>query len=121
MSDSSNSHEEKGLVERSGEFKAVIDRDRESRSKFKWKGALLDYLEVIKKNPGEAQLAHSRIYSMLTGKGVIEINTEEDARLSRIFKGQKIRQFGFFADKFFGMENTVSQVCLLYTSPSPRD
>jgi len=49
---------------------------------------------------------------------VIEINTEEDARLSRIFKGQKIRQFGFFADKFFGMENTVSQVVRYFHSAS---
>ncbi len=100
------------------EFKAIIDKDREQRSKYKWKGPMLDYLEVVKKDPHVTKLSHERIYDMLMAAGVIEVNVEEDARLSRLFKNQKLRQYGFFSERFYGMEYTVSSIVRYFHSAS---
>lgn len=99
------------------EFQDIIEKDRESRQKQKWTGTFLDYLELVKENPRLADLAHARIYHMMKDAGISEINIEEDARLSRLFKNQKIRHFHFF-DDFYGMEETLSQVVRYFHSAS---
>ncbi|MBL7662096.1 serine protein kinase [bacterium] len=90
------------------EFKSIIEKDRETQKKHQWKGTVLEYLDVIKKNPNLTQLAHSRIYAMIKDMGIDEVNIEEDSRLSRIFKNQSVKNYKFFAERFFGMENTIS-------------
>jgi serine protein kinase len=102
------------------DFRAIIQRDREAREKRRWQGNLLEYLDVIKKEPRLAQLAHARLYGMIHEQGIIEINVEEDARLSRLFKNRKLRQFNFFADEFYGMEETLSAVVRYFHSASLR-
>ena len=101
-----------------GEFRAIIDRDRETRSKYKWKGNLLGYLDLVKKDPDIVKLAHARLYDMLRAKGIHEVDIEQDPRLLRIFKNQKLRTFGFFADRFFGMDNTLSAIVRYFHSAS---
>lgn len=101
-----------------GEFKRIIDADRENRTKYKWQGTALEYLELIKKDPGQTQLAHSRLYNMMTASGVRDINVEEDPRLQRLFKNDKLRVFNFFADEFFGMEKTVASIVRYFHSAS---
>lgn len=91
-------------------FQSIIQKDRETRTKFKWEGSFLEYLELVKENPSIAQLAHSRVYNMVKDAGLEEINTEEDPRLSRLFKNERLLRFNFFAEDFYGMENTVSSV-----------
>ncbi len=102
------------------EFKRIIDSDRETRSKYKWSGSCLEYLENVKNDPGLSQLAHSRIYNMITHVGVQDINVEEDARLQRLFKNEKLRIFNFFAEEFFGMEKTVASIVRYFHSASLR-
>lgn len=92
------------------DFKEIISRDRETRQTQKWKGTLLDYLELVKKDPEIVCLSHGRIYDMIKSAGVEEINTEEDAKLGRLFKNRKLHKFNFFADEFFGMEDTLASV-----------
>lgn len=100
------------------DFKAIIKKDRENRTRRHWSGTLLEYLEKVKQTPTLPLLAHARIYNMITQAGVEEINVEEDARLSRLFKNQKLRKFDFFADEFFGMENTLASVVRYFHSAS---
>lgn len=102
------------------EFRAIIEKDRESREKNQWSGTLLEYLELVKKNPELAQLSHQRIYNMLISPGVAEIDVENDPRLSRIFKNKKLRQYEFFSEDFFGMEDTISHVVRYFHSASLR-
>lgn len=102
----------------SSDFQAIISKDRESRSKFKWRGTLLEYLELVKQDPNVAKLAHARFYEMIRDAGIVEINVEEDARLSRIFKNQKVRTFNFFTEKFYGMEQTLGAVVRYFHSAS---
>ena len=102
------------------EFRAIIDKDRETRVRNHWKGTLIEYLELVKKNPDLTQLSHQRLYQMLTDQGVEEIDVEEDPKLSRIFKNKKLRRYGFFAEDFFGMEETVANVVRYFHSASLR-
>lgn len=102
------------------EYKNIIEKDRETRDKFQWKGTLLEYLDVVRQTPDLTKLAHARIYNMIKDAGIEDINVEEDARLSRLFKNQKLRRFNFFADEFFGMENTLAGAVRYLHSASLR-
>lgn len=99
------------------EFRSIIDRDREQRTKEKWKGTMLEYLEIVKENPDLAKLAHARLYEMIKSSGIVEVNVEEDARLSRIFKNDRLYQYNFFND-FYGMEETVASIVRYFHSAS---
>jgi serine protein kinase len=100
------------------DFKAIIEKDRETRQKSSWKGNMMEYLELIKANPGLHKLAHKRLYDMIVEPGVTEINLEENPRLQRIFKGEKVKVFKFFEEDFYGMEKTVNQIVRYFHSAS---
>jgi serine protein kinase len=102
------------------EFRAIIDKDRETRKRDHWEGTLLEYLELVKQNKELAQLSHQRIYNMMVRPGVEEIDVEEDPKLSRIFKNKRLRRYQFFAEDFFGMENTIANVVRYFHSASLR-
>ena len=113
------SEEQKNATQDTAEdFRAIIQRDRETRESRTWHGTLLDYLDLVKKNPDLSQLAHSRLYNMIRDMGIQEVNVEEDARLARIFKNKKLRVFNFFAEEFYGMEETLAAVVRYFHSAS---
>ena len=101
-----------------GQFREIIEKDREARERFSWSGKVIEYLDVVKEDPSLAQLSHSRLYNMLVAAGVEEINLEDDARLARIYKNQKLRRFAFFAEDFYGMEETINAVVRYFHSAS---
>ncbi len=41
-----------------------------TRKKYDWTGTAIDYLDMVKQDPGLAELAHSRIYKMLRDAGI---------------------------------------------------
>jgi len=100
------------------DFQKLIQEDRETRKKSAWKGTMLEYLEVIRENPGLHKLAHKRLYDMIADRGMVEVDLEQNPRLKRIFKGEKLRVFNFFADEFFGMEKTINQIVRYFHSAS---
>ena len=102
----------------SNEFQKLIQEDRETRKKSTWKGTALEYLEVVRANPGLAKLSHKRLYDMMVERGVMEVDLEQNPRLKRIFKGEKFRTFNFFSDEFFGMEKTINQIVRYFHSAS---
>ncbi len=102
------------------DFRAVIEKDRETRNKRTWSGTMLEYLEIVRNNPSFTQLAHERIYNMIRDLGIDDVNIEEDPRFARLFKNKKIRRFGFFADEFYGMEDTLAAVVRYLHSASLR-
>jgi serine protein kinase len=99
------------------DFQKIIQDDRDTRKKTSWKGTMLEYLELVKENPTIPSLAHKRLYEMLVKSGVHEINVEEDPRLKRIYKGEKLRKFNFF-DEFYGMDKTLNQIVRYFHSAS---
>jgi len=85
-----------------------------------WKGSMLEYLEIIRGQPGLAKLAHKRLYEMLVDAGVQEINLDENPRLKRLHRGEKLRTFDFFSEDFYGMEKTLNQIVRYFHSASLR-
>lgn len=102
------------------DFQKVILEDRETRKKTMWKGSMLEYLEIIRGQPGLSTLAHKRLYDMLVDAGVQEVNLDENPRLKRLHRGEKFRTFNFFSEDFYGMEKTLNQIVRYFHSASLR-
>ena len=102
----------------SEDFRKLIQEDRETRKKSSWKGTMLEYLELIRVNPGLHKLAHKRLYDMINDQGMVEVDLEQNPRMKRIFKGEKLKVYNFFADEFFGMEKTINQIVRYFHSAS---
>lgn len=83
-----------------------------------WKGTMLEYIEIARQKPELSKLAHKRLYDMLVAKGVTEVDLEENPRMKRIFKGEKVKIFNFFSDEFYGMERTLNQIVRYFHSAS---
>jgi serine protein kinase len=99
-------------------FEEVIKKDRAARESTRWKGTLLEYLEVVKKDPTLTKLSHARIYDMIMLVGVRSVHDSDDPRSKRLHKDEPVKVFNFFADEFFGIEKTVSQIVRFFHSAS---
>lgn len=115
MNDNAKGNEDLTVAD---EFKAIIEQDRQTRTKRHWRGTMLEYLDLVRQDPGLACLSHKRIHEMLIAPGVTEVNLEENPKLKRLFKGEKVRVYNFFAEDFFGMEKTVQQIARYFHSAS---
>jgi serine protein kinase len=99
-------------------FEQVIKRDRAAREAKQWRGTFLDYLELVKADPMTTKMAHARIYDMLISVGTRSINETDDGRTKRLYKDEPIKVYNFFADEFFGIERTISQIVRYFHSAS---
>ena len=107
-------------MSKENKFQKLIQEDRQTRKKTSWTGTMLEYLEKVRENPGAVKLAHKRLYDMIADKGTVEVDLEQDPSLKRIFKGERLKVFNFFADEFFGMEKTLNQIVRYFHSASLR-
>ena len=99
-------------------FEQVIKKDRAARESTRWKGTLLEYLDVVKADPMITKLSHARIYDMIMSVGVRSVQDSDDPRSKRLHKDEPVKVFNFFADEFFGIEKTVSQIVRFFHSAS---
>lgn len=100
------------------DFKTLIEKDREERTKQAWAGSCLEYLELVRDNPDIAKLAHKRLYDMIIEKGVQEVELDSDPRLRRLFRGESLKRFSFFEQDFYGMDKTINQIVRYFHSAS---
>ncbi len=100
------------------DFQKLIQEDRETRKRSMWKGTMLEYLEIARSNPDMPKLAHKRMFDMLVSAGVTEVNLEENPRLKRLYKGERLKVYNFFADEFYGMEKTLNHIVRYFHSAS---
>lgn len=91
-------------------FERMIREDRAAREDHKWRGTFLDYLEIVRDDPEVPRLSHSRLFDMVSRPGSSEILATDDSKVKRLFGDEPIRVHNFFADEFFGIEKTVSQI-----------
>ena len=70
------------------DFAKLIQEDREQRQQQHWQGTFLEYLELVKADPGLAKSAHRRLYDMIIEAGVSELNPENDPRVQRLYRGR---------------------------------
>jgi serine protein kinase len=98
------------------DFAKLIQEDREQRQQRQWQGTFLEYLELVKADPGLAKSAHRRLHDMIIDAGVSELNPENDPRLERIYGDEPIKVYGFFKEEFFGMERTLDKIVRYFHS-----
>jgi serine protein kinase len=99
-------------------FEQVIKRDRAARESKMWRGALLDYLELVKSDPTITKMSHARIYDMIISQGTRTITDTDDQRTKRLYNDEPIKVYNFFADEFFGIERTIAQLVRYFHSAS---
>ncbi len=94
----------------SHEISELIQKDRSERKHQHFEGTFLEYLEIVKANPEIVQLAHQRIYDLIIKVGVEVLKTEENPRLRRIYGNEIIKKYPFFADNFYGIDQTMMKI-----------
>lgn len=91
-------------------FEQLIKTDRETREKTKWSGTFLQYLDRVKADRTIPRLAHARMYDVVDKQGSREILETEDKQVKRLYKDNPVCVYRFFAEEFFGIEKTISQI-----------
>jgi len=99
-------------------FEQLIKEDRATRDSKKWRGTLLEYLELVRTDPSHTRLAHSRVYDMIMRHGAHDILETEEPHVKRLYKDESVKVYDFFGDEFFGIEKTLSQIVRYFHSAS---
>ena len=100
------------------EFETIIKQDRDLHHARSWRGNLLGYLEKVKEDPTTAKLAHARLYDTIMKVGIRDIHESGDPHVKRLYKDESIKVYDFFADEFFGIEKTISQIVRYFHAAS---
>ncbi|WP_286906733.1 PrkA family serine protein kinase [Clostridium sp. UBA1652] len=101
-------------------FKEMIQSDREKHNKKKFQGTFLDYLELVKKNPDIAKLAHKRMYDIILNQGFEILKPEDNPRIKKLYGSEGIKRFNFFKDSFFGIDRVVMKLMNYLNSASMK-
>lgn len=101
------------------DFLKIIKTQRDSKTDSKFRGTFLEYLELVRSNPGIAKLAHKRLYDAIESHGVNFIE-ESDPRFKKLFEGEHIKIYDYFQDEFFGMEKVIAKVMRFLNSAAKR-
>jgi len=100
-------------------FLKGVQRHRESKKTAKFKGALEEYLVLLEKDPSIASLSHKRLYKQIVSYGITTIDETND-RCNKLFDGETVKIYDYFADQFFGMERPLEKIMRFMRSASMR-
>ena len=103
---------------RTSTFERIIKEDRVARESKLWRGNLIDYLDVLKKEPTLPKLSHARIYDIIQRAGISDINDSGDGAAKRLYKDEPVKVFNFFKEEFFGIEKTIAQIVRYFHAAS---
>ena len=65
-------------------FLSIIEKQRSKKKAPKFRGTLLDYLELVQKDPSIIKHAHKRLYDCIVAKGLTEMD-DSNPRKRKIF------------------------------------
>ena len=100
-------------------FLENVRAHQESKKTEKFKGCLEDYLKLIEENPTISDLAHKRLYKQIMSYGLHQLD-ETNERCNKLFDGEMVKIYDYFADQFFGMERPLEKVMRFLHSASMR-
>ena len=101
-----------------GSMADLIKKDRSERKQQHFEGTFLDYLEMVREKPEIAQLAHQRLYHLISCPGVEVIKTEENPRLRRIYGNDILKRYAFFTNDFYGIDRTIMKIVRYFHAAS---
>ena len=100
-------------------FLKSVMAHRSSKKAEKFKGTLKEYLQLLEKDPEIAVLSHKRLYKQILGDGMITLD-ETDERCNKLFNGESVKVYNYFAGQFFGMERPLEKVMRFLHSAAMR-
>jgi serine protein kinase len=101
-------------------FQDLILKDRDARQHQHYDVSFLEYLNMVKKDPDIAKLAHKRMYDIIVSSGVESIKTEDHQRLKRIYGKETIKRYKFFESDFYGIDKTIMEIVRYFHSAAMR-
>jgi serine protein kinase len=101
-------------------FERLIREDRAATENRQWQGSFLDYLELVRENPGVAKSAHARLYDIIMAPGSADILAGADERGQRLYKDEPLKVYPFFQDEFFGIERVIARIVRYFHAASLR-
>ena len=100
-------------------FERMIKEDRAARESKLWRGSLLEYLDLLKKDPTVVpKLAHARLYDIIVKEGASDILESENGSIKRLYKDEPLKVYKFFCEEFFGIEKTIAQIVRYFHAAS---
>jgi len=97
-----------------------IKTQREESNKVKkFSGNLMDYVEMVEKDPTIVKSAHKRLHDAIEEHGSYVI-PDSDSRKFKIFDGEQIKIHKYFEGEFFGMETVVEKVMSFLSSAAHK-
>src|SRR5260221_12549742 len=97
-------------------FEQLIKEDRATRDSKKWRGSLLEYLELVRTDPTITKLAHSLVFGMFTRAGSRDILETEEPRVKRLYKDDAMKDAVLLGVEFFVLEKTITQMYSCFVS-----
>jgi len=98
-------------------FLELIEEQRQTSKREKFKGTFLEYLELIQDNPDIAKLSHKRLCDAIEEHGISEM-PDDNPRKHKLFESSNVKLFDYFEDEFFGMEKVIAKVMRFLKSAS---
>jgi len=97
-----------------------IKTQREESNKVKkFSGNLIDYVEIVEKDPTIVKSAHKRLHDAIEEHGSY-IMSDSDSRKFKIFDGEQIKIHKYFEGEFFGMETVIEKVMSFLSSAAHK-
>ena len=97
------------MARKNSNFLDLIQKQRQEKTKEKFSGTFLDYLELVRSNPSAVKLAHRRLYESISNEGFNVLDVDSEG-YRNIFNGDKIRKYNYFEKEFFGMEPVLNKL-----------
>jgi serine protein kinase len=91
------------------QFLDLIKSQRDNKPDTKFEGTFLEYLDVVRENPGVVKHAHKRLNDTVEGFG-FSVLPDEDPRKRKIFDGDNIKIYDYFKEEFFGHERVIAKI-----------
>lgn len=85
----------------------------------KFSGTLMDYIDVVEKDPSIVKTAHQRLNDAINEHGAYLI-PDSDPRKYKVFDGDNIKIHKYFEGEFFGMEKVIEKVMSFLNSAAHR-
>jgi len=101
------------------DFLKIIEKQRSSKTKKKFTGTFLDYLDEVSKDPDIVKLAHKRLCDIIENNGISYLD-KADSRTHKLFDGENVKVFDYFQKEFFGMEKVIAKVMRFLNSASMK-
>ncbi len=91
------------------QFLDLIKSQRDNKPDTKFEGTFLEYLDVVRENPGVVKHAHKRLNDTIENFGVTVL-PDDDPRKRKIFDGDNIKIYDYFKEEFFGHERVIAKI-----------